>query len=578
LPRCLSFPIYLHARKAKVKNRIYVSISAGLGIFLLLVCGFVPALGAHDVEKPDKSAAKATASSAGTQAANSSATPTTESSSSLAVALHLYRTGKYDAAIEHYNAIIKAGPDSNAAVAEAWLARVYLKEKKPAEAYVAAAKAVELAPQLATARSALGEVYFRQGKIGEAELEFLNPLRANMQDARAYFGLTRIYRATSNYKRAKVVIDLAHKTDPDDPEIRRVWIGTLSFKERLKALEDYLSEESNEDAEDRKSLEHLLVVMQDEENNPSRSCRLKSNLKATETKLVMLMADAKRLRGYGLNVKINGNSSNLLLDTGAGGILINSKLAEKAGIRQIVQREIKGIGDKGPAGGYVGYADSITIGELEFENCHVDVIEKKSSMGEDGLIGADVFSHYLVDINLPDAKFKLTELPPIPDEPAEEAALDSRRTAENRLHDRYIAPEMKSYTPIYRFGHHLLIPTAVNDLPSKLFNIDTGAFDNMITPAAGREVSKVFSDDYLKVKGLSGEVKNVYRADNVTLSFAHFRQKRQGLVAFDLTTISNSLGTEVSGTLGFGMLRMLDMKIDYRDGLVDFSFDANRFH
>jgi hypothetical protein len=38
------------------------------------------------------------------------------------------------------------------------------------------------------------------------------------------------------------------------------------------------------------------------------------------------------------------------------------------------------------------------------------------------------------------------------------------------------------------------------------------------------------------------------------------------------------VGTEISGTLGFGMLFMLDIRIDYRDGLVDFSFDPNRFH
>jgi hypothetical protein len=34
----------------------------------------------------------------------------------------------------------------------------------------------------------------------------------------------------------------------------------------------------------------------------------------------------------------------------------------------------------------------------------------------------------------------------------------------------------------------------------------------------------------------------------------------------------------VSGTLGFAMLRMLDIKIDYRDGMVDFTYDKNRTH
>jgi len=100
----------------------------------------------------------------------------------------------------------------------------------------------------------------------------------------------------------------------------------------------------------------------------------------------------------------------------------------------------------------------------------------------------------------------------------------------------------------------------------------------MITPEAGREASKLYSDPNMRVKGLSGAVKEVYRADNVTLTFGHFQQKKQGLVAFDLTNISNGLGTEVSGTLGFAMLRLLDIKIDYRDGLVDFSYDPNRLH
>jgi hypothetical protein len=62
---------------------------------------------------------------------------------------------------------------------------------------------------------------------------------------------------------------------------------------------------------------------------------------------------------------------------------------------------------------------------------------------------------------------------------------------------------MKDYTPIFEFGHGLLIPTSVNSIPPKLFLIDTG-----------------------------------------------------------------------SGVLGFAMLWMLDMKIDYRDGLVKFTVET----
>jgi hypothetical protein len=73
-------------------------------------------------------------------------------------------------------------------------------------------------------------------------------------------------------------------------------------------------------------------------------------------------------------------------------------------------------------------------------------------------------------------------------------------------------------------------------------------------------------------------VKNVYTVDRANIRFAHFVQDREDLIAFDLTPISNSAGTEISGILGFRLLWQLDIKIDYRDGLVDFSYDANRFH
>ena len=82
----------------------------------------------------------------------------------------------------------------------------------------------------------------------------------------------------------------------------------------------------------------------------------------------------------------------------------------------------------------------------------------------------------------------------------------------------------------------------------------------------------------MHVTGLNGAVKNVYRGDELTLTFGNLRQKNEDIVAFDTTNISDTIGTEVSGALGFAMLRMLDVKIDYRDGLVKFSFDPKRWH
>ena len=145
---------------------------------------------------------------------------------------------------------------------------------------------------------------------------------------------------------------------------------------------------------------------------------------------------------------------------------------------------------------------------------------------EDGLIGADVFGSYLIDIDIPEQKLRLSPLPKRPDETAAVTGLDSegesRSNPEDKAEsssdqnaasangasqpvehrpprprlpkDRYVAPEMADWTPVFRFGHELLIRTRVNDSQPMLFLIDTGASVNFISTRAARQVTKVGSD------------------------------------------------------------------------------------
>ncbi len=119
---------------------------------------------------------------------------------------------------------------------------------------------------------------------------------------------------------------------------------------------------------------------------------------------------------------------------------------------------------------------------------------------------------------------------------------------------------MADWTPVFRFGHELLIRTRVNDSQPMLFLIDTGASVNFLSTKTARQVTKVGSDTSTHVKGISGNVANVYRADQATLVFGHFSQKNQNMVSFDLSKLSRNTGTEVSGILGFELLRMLQSK------------------
>ena len=128
---------------------------------------------------------------------------------------------------------------------------------------------------------------------------------------------------------------------------------------------------------------------------------------------------------------------------------------------------------------------------------------------------------------------------------------------------------MTNWTRVFRFGHQLLIPTYINDSDAMLFLIDTGSRVNMLSTQAARRVTRI-AESRLQVHGISGSVGKVYTGETATLMFSHFRQDNQDIVTIDLDAMSRSTGTEVSGVLGFSVLRLLEVKIDYRDGLVDF--------
>jgi len=334
------------------------------------------------------------------------------------------------------------------------------------------------------------------------------------------------------------------------------------------------------------------------------ACRLVSEVEQTETKLeVMHGSDGQRMRGIGLAVDLNDRHARLLLDTGAGGIMVSRTVAEKAGLTRLSAAHYGGIGEKGLQNGYTALVDHIRIGELEFQDCVVSVSETRSVADEDGLIGADVFGRYVVDIDLPGMRLKLSPLPKRPEDTVAPKSLNSegeeQANAEQKEEnaseqdskqpkpstsvlrpthlpkDRYIAPEMANWTKVFRFGHTVLVPTFVNDSPVMLFGLDTGAFANILSLREGRQLGKVNSEDSLRVHGLNGEVNKVYSA-KATLRFSHLRQPSMDVVTLDLSRESRRLGTEVSGFLGFAMLRVLEIKLDYRDGLVDFEYDPKR--
>lgn len=512
----------------------------------------------------------------------------------LAEARDLYRKGSFDQALARYNEILKSDPQSGDAYAG--IIRCYLKQDKVHEADDALQKGLQANPANLDLKVAEGELLFRQGEIPEAGKLFdeviatpPDPAQPNAPlNARAYFGSARVAAASAMYAREHIFITRAHSLDSSDPEIRKLWMQTLSSGDRIHSLEDYLAQPNNDDEDTRHRLRERLDFLKASQSARSASCRLASDVTNTRTTMVPL-ALSSGFQANGLAVTINGKASRLLLDTGASGILISSKLASQAGLKSISDLRIGGVGDKLDSPAHLAYADSVKIGEMEFRNCPLYVVDRMPST-EDGIIGTDVFANFLIELDFPSSSVILSQLPPregeaptkgslntIRDESASEpeakpSSEASTSSLSSRYEDRYVAPEMHSYVQAYRLGHYFLIPTKINENSDKLFLLDTGAFDNTITPAAAEEVTKIHRAPKADVRGMNGGVKKVYVAERVTLDFGHLRQTVPNIVSIDMSRVSRAAGTEISGTLGMVMLQMLTIRMDYRDALVDFRY------
>jgi len=477
------------------------------------------------------------------------------------------------------------------------LVHALLHQQKLQEAVDAVKASLAIDPNSAALITLRGEVELRQGMPWIAAQTAVESARLDPCNPRTHLLLADLDHINSLFATSRKELEVAHQLDPEDPEIRREWIHTLTLQERIAETEAYLAAPRGDDEEDLFRWRLYLANLKKMAAEPHKACHLVSPAASTEIPFAVFMRDPRHIAAFGLEAKLNGRSARLEIDTGADGLVVSHSAAEHAHLKSFSQTQMTGVGDQADKLGYTAYADSIRIGNLEFQDCTVRVLDSKSGLDEvDGLIGMDVFSHFLVTLDYPMRKLLLGPLPPRPGEaavaapslktsdedrddtvapaPAQNAAV--QKTSAHGLYDRYVAPEMKSYTPVYRVGHLLMLPAALNGQKVRLFVLDTGAMATTISPEAAREVTKVRSSFGFNVKGINGKVENVYAADEVTFTFAHISHKVQSVVSIDTSRISKDAGMEISGFLGANTLDQLTIHIDYRDGLVKFDYDPNR--
>jgi Tfp pilus assembly protein PilF/predicted aspartyl protease len=433
-----------------------------------------------------------------------------------------FLAGNYAKAAELYRATLAV--DSSDVDSISGLVHTLLRQQKVSEAFDALKQPLSANPTSSVLLTLRGEVELRAGTPWTAAETVNLALKSDSCNARTHWLLARIAQTSFLFATARKQILIARQLDPDDPDIHLSWITTLPLKERAARLEAFLATPTGFDAEDRDDLWRQLSALKRTVSEPHSPCRLVGNSTSTALSFRNIMANPSRIRAFGLDVKLNERSALLEIDTGAGGLLISRSIANHARLKPFAPVEISGIGDKDPDPGYSALVDSIRIGDFEFKNCPVHVVDNCRLSGSDGIIGMNIFAQFLVSLDYPAKKLLLTPLPPrpeernstapglnlTPDQDTEDSLTDYDEVSRSsdgshrnlpEPHDRYVPPEMKDYTKVFHVGPHLLIPTRLNGKTTRLFILDTGAFTTTISLAAANEVSKVVTDNNSRIGG-----------------------------------------------------------------------------
>lgn len=453
-----------------------------------------------------------------------------------------YNDGDYATAEQLYTQALAQDPTNT--MLGAALVRTLLHEQKQAEAAQRVQAMLASNPRSAAALTAKADVELRQGLPWQAMQSLHQAQEADPCDARLHLIRSRALRIDSMYASERAELQKAYDIDPTDPDIQNAWHSIVSSAEEIEGTEQWLAAMTDLDAATRQKAEQTVHDLLPLLSENSQTCKVLPSTPAATLALLPSKQDGKTIDAFRIDVQLPKTAVKLVVDSAASGLYITRALAEENGLHP---------GDGDPQG--TVRVESVHVGPLEFRNCLVGVSDTPFPDKGDGFIGTDLFSSYLIEI---DPRAERMTLAPLP-------ALRSVVPG-----DRPTLRELAAFTPVYHRRQYLLVPVTLNNKVRELFVLDTGMRFSTMTPEIAHAISNMKVNFTNTLQTVAGPAAQIYR-DSFDFQFANLALNHQNhILEFDPAAINHNAGFEVGGLLGFDMLHLFTLTLDYRDGLVAF--------
>ncbi|HEY7337630.1 MAG TPA: aspartyl protease family protein [Bryobacteraceae bacterium] len=382
-----------------------------------------------------------------------------------------------------------------------------------------------------------GDRLFRAAQFEDAEAAYLQAIELDRTNIRAQLGVARIADMMFDPHRAARYYSAAYQINPLDPDAILGYANNVDdARARLTLFENFLSVSRDARAEDVKA--RILIAD-----------RLGGHAAVVEDpKRVYRIPLENTASGPILHARINRSRDlRLLVDTGASGITLNAIAASKLRLDYLTDAALTGFGSGAPAPARMMRAESFESGALMIPNLAVKVVQSELIPGADGVIGPDLFHDFRIRLNFP---ARYMELVPF-DGPDARAETDASSCIGCRR--------------ALRIGHLLLMQGAVDGRAGGYFIVDSGSPCSLVS-------SKVVFDEGASTEFSGVQGKQDIRAlgRSITIRIGSRSLVETTPAKFDNSGLSARYGTEITGAIGYSLLRNLALSIDYRTGVVRF--------